>query len=226
VVEPELDAGPCVVVNGETEHTAGTSVSRARGTGRGRTLSRADAIAQAPRRSWSAHERPPSAPSAPGRELYDRAMSQVSQLADTGTGAQVFETDLTLPGRGRARSETCTSSRGGRKPARLLIVATDRISAFDVVMPTADPGKGRLLTRSRHSGSGSFRSAAWRDAPALDQRRGHPRFGLQIGNITRGSRGPSHHREALPRHPVECVVRGYLEGSGGRTTSRRARSAA
>ena len=37
---------------------------------------------------------------------------------------------------------------------RLLLITTDRISAFDVVMPTPIPMKGAVLTSSRGSGSG------------------------------------------------------------------------
>src|SRR5678816_2572686 len=74
-------------------------------------------------------------------------MSPVSHLADTGNARMVFSTDLALPGRrqGKVRDVYELPAEAG-KPARLLIVASDRISAFDVVMPTPIPGKGRLLT--------------------------------------------------------------------------------
>ena len=44
-------------------------------------------------------------------------------------------------------------------PPRLLIVASDRISAFDVVLPTPIPGKGILLTEIARSGLISFAAA-------------------------------------------------------------------
>ena len=58
-----------------------------------------------------------------------------------------MRTDLPLPGRreGKVRDIYGLAAVAGRPP-RLLIVATDRISAFDVVLPTPIPGKGRLLT--------------------------------------------------------------------------------
>lgn len=78
---------------------------------------------------------------------------------------------------------------------RLLIVATDRISAYDWIMPTPIPGKGAVLTAL---------SAFW--------------FG-RTGDIV-----PNHlvelvgDRAMLVRRlrmlPVECVARGYLSGSG------------
>ncbi len=97
---------------------------------------------------------------------------------------------------------------------RVLIVATDRISAFDVVMPTPIPGKGRLLTAmsrcwfERIEGAGLSRthllSTDVADVPGLDA----------------GSREELRGRVTVARAcrvvPVECVVRGYLEGSGWR----------
>jgi phosphoribosylaminoimidazole-succinocarboxamide synthase len=62
-------------------------------------------------------------------------------------GPALFRTDFPLPGRreGKVRDVYELPAEGGG-PRRLLIVATDRISAFDVVLPTPIPGKGRLLT--------------------------------------------------------------------------------
>ncbi|MFM8643232.1 MAG: phosphoribosylaminoimidazolesuccinocarboxamide synthase, partial [Phycisphaerales bacterium] len=60
----------------------------------------------------------------------------------------VFETDLPLPGRrrGKVRDVYALPSAAGEAP-RILVVASDRVSAFDVVMPTPIPVKGRLLTQ-------------------------------------------------------------------------------
>ena len=79
---------------------------------------------------------------------------------------------------------------------RLLLVATDRISTFDVVLPTEIPDKGRVLTglsafwfaRTRHIAPNHF-LAVRDDARSLECRR-------------------------LEMLPVEMVVRGYLAGSG------------
>jgi phosphoribosylaminoimidazole-succinocarboxamide synthase len=90
----------------------------------------------------------------------------------------------------------------------LLIVATDRLSAFDVVMPTPIPDKGRVLTQL---------SLFWFD-----------RLRDAVPNhVLRGADFPAPfeaHREQLAGRamlvrktkplPIECVVRGYLSGSG------------
>src|ERR1043166_3239325 len=79
---------------------------------------------------------------------------------------------------------------------RLLLVASDRISTFDVVLPTEIPDKGRVLT-----GLSGFWFARTRDVVA------NHLLGLRDdGRSTEGRR-----REMLP---LECVVRGYLAGSG------------
>lgn len=92
----------------------------------------------------------------------------------------------------------------------LLIVATDRISAFDCVMPEGIPGKGRILTAvanfwfeatrdliPNHLRSDVSLAADARLAPYLEQLEGRATL------VTK--------TEPLP---VECVVRGYLAGSG------------
>lgn len=90
----------------------------------------------------------------------------------------------------------------------LLLVSTDRISAFDWILPTGIPDKGRVLTQI---------SAFWferlgepnhllsTDVPSFDLPPGVDRLPL-VG------------RSMLVRKtnvvPIECVVRGYLSGSG------------
>lgn len=92
---------------------------------------------------------------------------------------------------------------------RLLFVASDRISAFDVIMPNGIPRKGEVLTRiscfwfQRLSGTHHHLIELIEDhAPAglepyLDQLRGR-------AMLVRKSKVV----------PIECVVRGYLAGSG------------
>jgi phosphoribosylaminoimidazole-succinocarboxamide synthase len=97
----------------------------------------------------------------------------------------------------------------------LLIVASDRISAFDVVMPTPIPGKGRLLTelstfwfgfiQKRGLARTHLLSTSAADIPASAFRSGTSRADLE-GRTTIGMR--------CNVIPVECVARGYLEGSG------------
>jgi phosphoribosylaminoimidazole-succinocarboxamide synthase len=79
---------------------------------------------------------------------------------------------------------------------RLLIVASDRISIFDVVLPTEIPDKGRVLT-----GLSAFWFARTRTLV--------PNHLLALRDD-----GRSMECERLEMLPVECVVRGYLAGSG------------
>jgi phosphoribosylaminoimidazole-succinocarboxamide synthase len=95
---------------------------------------------------------------------------------------------------------------------RLLIVATDRISAYDVIMPTPIPDKGRLLTGL---------SLWWFDFLA-DITPNH----LITADVARMPPAAKAHADVLGGRsmlcrkanvfPVECVVRGYLAGSGWR----------
>ena len=99
---------------------------------------------------------------------------------------------------------------------RLLIVATDRISAYDVVMPNGIPDKGRLLTSL---------SLWWFDFLA-DITPNHlitadvDRMGPQVKAHAAALRGRSMLCRKARVFPVECVVRGYLAGSGWREYSK------
>jgi phosphoribosylaminoimidazole-succinocarboxamide synthase len=79
---------------------------------------------------------------------------------------------------------------------RLLLVASDRISTFDVVLPTDIPDKGRVLTGL---------SAFW-----------FARTSSIVPNHLLGLRedGRSTECRRLEMLPLECVVRGYITGSG------------
>jgi phosphoribosylaminoimidazole-succinocarboxamide synthase len=79
---------------------------------------------------------------------------------------------------------------------RLLLVASDRISTFDVVLPTEIPDKGRVLTGL---------SAFW--FARLEHLCPNHLLGL-------GADGRSTECRRLEMLPLECVVRGYLAGSG------------
>jgi phosphoribosylaminoimidazole-succinocarboxamide synthase len=79
---------------------------------------------------------------------------------------------------------------------RLLLVASDRISTFDVVLPTEVPDKGRVLT-----GLSGFWFARTREICA-----NHLLVLRPDGRSTECRR--------LEMLPIECVVRGYLAGSG------------
>ena len=81
---------------------------------------------------------------------------------------------------------------------RLALVASDRISTFDVVLPTPIPDKGRVLT-----GLSAFWFARTRGIVP------NHFLGLEADGRTMICR-------RLEMLPVECVVRGYLAGSGWR----------
>ncbi|MDP9491330.1 MAG: phosphoribosylaminoimidazolesuccinocarboxamide synthase [Actinomycetota bacterium] len=79
---------------------------------------------------------------------------------------------------------------------RLLLVASDRISTFDVVLPTEIPDKGRVLT-----GLSAFWFSRTRELVANHL-------------IAVRPDGRSLECKRLEMLPIECVVRGYLAGSG------------
>jgi phosphoribosylaminoimidazole-succinocarboxamide synthase len=91
---------------------------------------------------------------------------------------------------------------------RLLLIATDRISAFDWVLPSGIPDKGRVLTQI---------SAFW------FEKLGEPHH-LISGDINDAPLPDGVDRKSLAGRsmlvrktsvvPIECVVRGYLSGSG------------
>jgi phosphoribosylaminoimidazole-succinocarboxamide synthase len=83
---------------------------------------------------------------------------------------------------------------------RLLMVASDRISAFDFVLETTIPDKGEILTRM---------SLWWFDRLA-DLVPHH----VLSTDVPESVRGRAVVCERLEMYPVECVARGYLTGSG------------
>ncbi len=91
---------------------------------------------------------------------------------------------------------------------QLLMVSTDRISAFDYILPTGIPDKGRVLTQI---------SAFWFDR--LDQSHHLISTDLTGLDLPAGTnRSDLAGRSMLVKKttvvPIECVVRGYLAGSG------------
>jgi phosphoribosylaminoimidazole-succinocarboxamide synthase len=98
---------------------------------------------------------------------------------------------------------------------RLLIVATDRISAFDCVLPNAIPHKGRTLTQLSRFWFDYFSKLIQNHLIAADVNE----FPAELApSLSDESKSLLAGRSMLVRRaeviPFECVVRGYLAGSG------------
>ncbi len=125
----------------------------------------------------------------------------------------LFETNLSLPGRRRGKVRDVYEIPGDAgAPARLLIVASDRISAFDVVMPTPIPGKGAVLTEIAAKWFG------WIEARGLARTHLLSTRVEDVPGLSDAERAALRGRVTIGRRcrvvPVECVARGYLAGSG------------
>jgi phosphoribosylaminoimidazole-succinocarboxamide synthase len=91
----------------------------------------------------------------------------------------------------------------------LLLTASDRLSAFDVILPDGIPGKGAILTQISNwwfaQTSGIVQNHLFPDQPGEFLRRGIKDRDLQLRSMV---------VRKLKTVPIECVVRGYLVGSG------------
>jgi phosphoribosylaminoimidazole-succinocarboxamide synthase len=108
--------------------------------------------------------------------------------------------DLPLVARGKVREVYDAG------PGRLLLVASDRISAYDHVLPTPIPDKGRVLTAL---------SVWWFEqlTPVLADV-GAAHHLLSASDVPASVAGRAMLVRRLSMLPVECVARGYLSGSG------------
>jgi phosphoribosylaminoimidazole-succinocarboxamide synthase len=102
-------------------------------------------------------------------------------------------TDLKLYGSGKVREIY-------EDGEDLIMVASDRISVYDVVLPTAIPDKGKVLTQM---------SLFWFELTGEIVPNHFISEDVPAEAAGRGMRV-----QKLDMHPVECVVRGYLSGSG------------
>lgn len=95
------------------------------------------------------------------------------------------------------------------EPGRLLVVASDRISAFDVVLDPGVPGKGIVLTQLSNFWFETLAAVVPNHVAATEMR--------EFPEPFRSSPALAG-RSCLVREvsivPVECVVRGYIVGSG------------
>ncbi len=93
---------------------------------------------------------------------------------------------------------------------QLLIVATDRVSAFDVVLPTAIPDKGRVLTQLSLFWFREMEGIIENHLVETDVEK----YPAPLEQYRNQLRGRSMIVKKAKTVPAECVVRGYLAGSG------------
>jgi phosphoribosylaminoimidazole-succinocarboxamide synthase len=92
----------------------------------------------------------------------------------------------------------------------LLIVTTDRISAFDVIMPNPVPGKGEVLTRLSAFWFAKMGDIIPNHVVSTDP----DEYPAACAPYREALRGRSMLVKKAKPLPVECIVRGYLSGSG------------
>jgi len=123
---------------------------------------------------------------------------------------QVVATDLPLRLVVRGKVRDVYEVHDEALGALLLIVATDRISAFDHILPTPIPDKGRILTQLAAFWFGHLRAICPNHLITTDP--------AQMPDVVRPHAALLDGRAMLVRRArrldVECVVRGYLAGSG------------
>jgi phosphoribosylaminoimidazole-succinocarboxamide synthase len=112
-------------------------------------------------------------------------------------------TGMTLAGTGKVRDIYALDP-------YLLIVATDRISAFDFIMPNPIPGKGEVLTRMSAFWFEKMKDIIPNHCVSTDPDE-YPAACAPYRDVLRGRSMLVKKAKPLP---VECVVRGYLSGSG------------
>lgn len=130
------------------------------------------------------------------------------------TSDALMSTDLPLPNKrqGKVRDVYDCTLKDGTEA--LLLVATDRLSAFDVVMPNGPAGKGRLLTQMsawwfkqiKDKLGYKLQTHVLSTDPADIAGISDPEVAMLQGRVMIGRR--------TKVVPIECVVRGYLAGSG------------
>jgi len=118
----------------------------------------------------------------------------------------LLETDfrnLTLVARGKVRDIYAVGE-------YLLMVATDRISAFDHVLATGIPGKGKILTQLSLFWFDLLRDVVPNHVIASNVKE----YPEEVWKYRRDLKDRSMLVTRAQMYPVECVVRGYLAGSG------------
>src|SRR5215210_2151858 len=173
--------------------TAATHTDSSSGTRCARGTKSATSAFSSPATRTSAHSStvPRSMPSSTRARLWRTSLASSTVCTPSSTRRNPSMPDAALHvGSGKVRELYALDD------DRLLLVASDRISTFDVVLPTEIPDKGRVLT-----GLSAFWFARTREIV--------PNHLLGLD-----SDGRSTECRRLEMLPIECVVRGYITGSG------------
>ncbi len=159
----------------------------------------------------SARTSAPVSPASTGQtETRGRRRSQSMSTASTGNqparaGSTVLREStlagIPLVGRGKVRDLYDLGE-------HLLVVTTDRISAFDVVLPDGIPDKGRVLTRLSVFWFGLL------DVPHHLVASDVSKMPARLAPFAETLRDRAMLVRRLKIFPIECVVRGYLAGAG------------
>lgn len=126
------------------------------------------------------------------------------------TQSPLLSTNLALPNprKGKVRDLYDVTLADGQ--SALLIVATDRISAFDVVLDTGLPGKGKVLTQISKFWFSFFADKVSHHLISTDVN--------DVPGLTTSEKSQLQDRIMLCKLtnvvPIECIARGYLAGSG------------
>ena len=122
----------------------------------------------------------------------------------------LLKTDLNLPNRRQGKVRDLYDVRLANGADALLIVATDRISAFDVVMANGLPGKGVVLTQISKFWFDHFADQVEHHLISTDP--------ADVPGLSPSEREALAGRIMLCRKtevvPIECIARGYITGSG------------
>ena len=122
----------------------------------------------------------------------------------------LLATNLNLPNKRTGKVRDLYDVTLGSGDEALLIIATDRISAFDVVMQNGLPGKGVVLTQISKFWFDHFTSEINHHLISTDV--------ADVPGLTDAERGQLTGRIMLCRKtevvPIECIARGYITGSG------------
>jgi phosphoribosylaminoimidazole-succinocarboxamide synthase len=136
----------------------------------------------------------------------------LTTILPLSTRAPLLESRLSLPlfRRGKVRDVYAVGE------DRLLVVATDRLSAFDVVLPTGIPGKGTVLTQLSLFWFRKLADVVPHHVVTADV----DEYPAELRSEREQLDGRSMLVQRTEPLPVECVVRGYLAGSGWKDYTR------